>query len=79
MLGMFGFFLVVGVALLASPDDGAGGPPGWFMALWVGALAWNAYWWLFRVAYVLELSDTELRWRAPLAHGTVPVRALREV
>jgi hypothetical protein len=36
------------------------GPPLWFVVLWLLALVWNAYWFLVRIAYRLDLSDTEL-------------------
>ncbi|HKE97663.1 MAG TPA: hypothetical protein VKG45_01825 [Actinomycetes bacterium] len=47
----------------------------------VGLLAagWVVYSKLFRDAYLLELSATELRWYAPLRRGAVPLRELREV
>jgi hypothetical protein len=37
------------------------------------------YGWLFGCAYLLELSDTELRWYAPLRRGAVPSSELREI
>jgi hypothetical protein len=42
-------------------------------------MGWMAYLMLFRYAYLLELSDTELRWYAPLHQGVVPLSELREV
>jgi hypothetical protein len=53
-----------------------------FVVLWLGAFAWNAYWFLFRVAYEIGVRDgSTLHWRtltsrheAPLARitGIVP-------
>jgi hypothetical protein len=40
---------------------------------------WLGYLMLFRHVYLLELSDTELRWYAPLRRGAVPLSELREV
>lgn len=59
------------------------GNEGWigavFVSAWFAALAWNVYWWLFRVAYWLELRDETLHWRAPLSHGELSVRSITEV
>ena len=43
-----------------------------FIALWVGALAWTAYWFLFRVAYEVAVVDgSTLSWHTMMtSHET---------
>lgn len=50
-----------------------------FMTAWFAALGWNLYWWLFRVAYRLELRGETLYWRAPFARGTLSVHSITGV
>ncbi len=47
--------------------------------LWLAIAGWNAYWFLMRFAYAVEVEDGVLRWRAPLRSGTVPVAGLRRL
>lgn len=47
-----------------------------FMTAWFTALVWNVYWWLFRVAYRLELRGERLYWRAPFARGSLSVQSI---
>jgi hypothetical protein len=48
------------------------------IGIWLPA-GWIIYSRLFRCAHLLELSDTELRWYAPLRRGAVSLNELREV
>lgn len=71
--------LIVGVTILVQTLTGHAGPPLWFLLLWFGALGWNVYWWLFRIAYRVELVGATLHWKAPLARGVLPVGAITRV
>lgn len=71
--------LVFGPIISVSIIRREGWPGALFMAAWFGALAWNVYWWMFRVAYRLELEGDELRWRAPLARGRLSVSSITGV
>lgn len=76
---------IIGLMLVASPFAAAAiiskeGPSALvLLAAWIAALAWNAYWWLFRIAYRLELRGETLHWRAPLAGGSIPVGSITGV
>jgi hypothetical protein len=48
--------------------------PGWvFTGIWFAALGWNAYFWLRRIAWRLELTDRTLDWRAVAHSGSVAI------
>lgn len=49
------------------------GPPIWFLALWLAALAWNAYWWLVRTCVEVQVENSTLVWSTPLRRGQAPV------
>ena len=59
--------LVVTTALVSD------GPPAWFSALWVAALAWNAYWWLLRTCVEVRVEGSTIEWSTPLRRGNAPV------
>lgn len=44
-----------------------------FVPLWIAALGWVAYWWLWRLSYRLEVDGDRLRWSTPLRSGEVRV------
>jgi hypothetical protein len=44
-----------------------------FVLFWFVALAWNAYWWLYRIAFSVTVRDDTLAWEAPL-----PVSRIQE-
>ena len=79
MIGILVVLLVVGslVSMRIIEDEGWAGAA--FMTVWFAALAWNLYWWLFRVAYRLELRGETLYWRAPLAQGRLSVHSITGV
>ncbi|MDQ1541895.1 MAG: hypothetical protein QOH29_2621 [Actinomycetota bacterium] len=79
VIAMFVVFAVVAVVLVVNLATGASGPPIGFSVFWIAAVVWNAYWFLLRVAYRVDLQDHELRWRAPLKSGTIPLDTLREI
>jgi hypothetical protein len=68
--------VVAGVSIVFQSFAGRPGPPAGFMAVWFAALGWNVYWWLFRVAYRVDLVDRTLYWRAPLRSGSIPVDSI---
>jgi len=75
ILGMFGVFAVAMVFSLLT----GGGPPAWFAVIWLAVLAWNAYWFLWRLATDLWLEGNTLHWKAPLGSGSVDVSEIEEV
>jgi hypothetical protein len=80
VLGLFAVFAVATVVLTVwTVAGGPDRPPLLFTGLWLGALAWNAYWWLLRVAVVLRLEPGTLTWEVPLRGGQLPVPAITRV
>lgn len=80
ILASFGIFLVAAIALLAAIiAGGEDTPPVWFAVVWLGALGWNAYWWLFRIAVELETSESLLVARTPLRTLRVPLPDITRV
>ena len=60
-------FSAAAVLLVATTLAGSdNAPPALFTALWLAALAWNAYWWLFRIAAELVLDPDVLTALSPL-------------
>jgi hypothetical protein len=51
----------------------------WFALALVVALPWSGYWWLFRVAFELEMNNDRLSWKTPLRTGTVSVDEIERV
>jgi hypothetical protein len=79
VLGTFAACAVVGVTTLVVSLSFSFGPPAWFAALWLLAVIWNAYWFLLRIAYRLDLSEADLSWRTPLRSGTIALADLVEM
>lgn len=79
MVGILVVMLVLGslVSVKIIENEGLAGAV--FMTAWYTALAWNLYWWLFRVAYRLELRGDTLYWRAPFAQGRLSVQSISGV
>lgn len=75
-LMLFGMFGVAAVMLLVQVARGEESLTDPVVLFWFAALAWNAYWWLFRVVYSLKLRDGVLEWEAPLRRGRIPVTDL---
>jgi len=51
-----------------------------FIALWVGALVWTAYWFLFRVAYEVAVVDgSTLRWHTMMTSHEAPLGRIKAV
>jgi hypothetical protein len=85
MFRLFAFIVfpllgLVGVAMLVNLLAGGVGPPAAFMFLWLGALGWNAYWFLVRFAYEIGVVDGSiLRWRSVTARHEVPLHFVRGI
>ena len=71
--------MIAGVSILVLTTTGHAGPPSWFLVIWFGVFGWNAYWWLFRVAYRVELVGQTLQWKAPFTSGALPVGEITSV
>jgi hypothetical protein len=50
-----------------------------FALIWLAALGWNAYWFLFRLCYRIDLHQNALHWWTPLRHGQLALSSLRAV
>ncbi len=51
-----------------------------FIALWLAALAWNGYWFLFRVTFEIGVSDgATLQWRTMTATRQAPLTRIQGV
>jgi len=68
---VFGGLSIGAVVLAVGLLPGGSGPPVAFSLFWLLAYAWNGYWYMWRMAYVVTLEDGRLRWRAPLHGGEV--------
>ena len=75
---MFAVFAAVSIWMLSSVALGRSGDT-LFELFWLAAVAWNAYWFLFRFVHELELQESELVWSAPLRSGSVPLTELVQV
>jgi hypothetical protein len=62
---IFVVFVVVAVAVVVATARG-NGPPIVFLAFWLFAFGWNAYWWSLRVALEVGVDGLTLRWRTAL-------------
>ena len=68
VMGTLGVAAAVGIVVLAAGPSSTS-----FAVLWAVAVCWNAYWFLLRNVYQLEVADGALRWWAPLRSGRVPI------
>lgn len=66
-------FALAAVALVVITVRGGEGPPAWFTALWLAAIVWNAYWWLFRICVEVRVDGPTLEWSAPLRRARAPL------
>lgn len=72
-------FAVVGVVVVVTSVMASSGPPVWFAVLWLLVAVWNSYWFLFRIAYRLDLWQSSIRWQTPLRSGTIALTDLVEM
>jgi len=79
IMGAVAIFLIATAVPGAMPELRSGRPPLFFVFAWLAVLAWNAYIWLFRFAWQLELSGDVLTWRTPFRYGEVIAADIREV
>lgn len=71
---------IAGVAMLVNLVAGGTGPPAAFVVFWVAAYGWNAYWWLFRIAYeVGVVHGSTLRWRSIATTREVPLARVKGI
>jgi hypothetical protein len=69
VFAIFGFMIVAGVFIFVTPNGSDPGPGPLFGVAWFLILLWNAYWFLFRISYRVELENDQIRWFTPLRHG----------
>jgi hypothetical protein len=70
--------VLIGIAFLVD----AVYRPGWgslFGLAWGGIAAWNAYWFLFRIALRLTATPEYLEWQGVIRHGRIPINELRRL
>src|SRR5580704_7696421 len=70
---IFGFMVVAGVFLFTAPGGSKAGPGSIFDVAWCLVVVWNAYWFLYRVSYRIEMEGDQIRWFTPLRHGEFAV------
>src|ERR1700693_6017020 len=71
---------LVGVAMVLNLLSGGTGPGLGFVAFWLAAYAWNAYWFLFRLAYEVGVTDrSTLRWCTVTRCREIPVSSLKDI
>jgi hypothetical protein len=79
-LAVLSVLTLAGAAMLVNFLMGGEGPPALFVFLWLGALGWNAYGFLFRIAYEIGVVDGSiLRWRSIAATHDVPLPLVRGI
>jgi hypothetical protein len=66
----------IAIVVFAVNVGSKSGPPVAFILFFSFAALWNAYWFLFRMAYEVSFDDHDLQWRAPLRSGTLPLLEL---
>jgi hypothetical protein len=65
-------FAVVAVALIMATALG-NGPPVAFLAFWLAAFGWNAYWWSLRICLEVGVDGLTLNWRTAVFSREAPV------
>jgi len=75
IFGLFGF-VAMGLLVAVLRDNG---PPPLFAVLFLAITAWNAYWFLWRMATDLWLDGNTLHWKAPLRSGSVDVAGIEKI
>jgi hypothetical protein len=78
LLAVFVVFAVAAVGVLVAALRGDG-PPWAFTVLWLGALGWNAYWWLGRACTEVQVDGPTLSWATPLTRGATAVRDVARI
>jgi hypothetical protein len=71
---------IAGIAMLVNLLAGGIGPPAPFVVFWLAAYVWNAYWWLFRIAYeVGVVHGSNLRWRSITTTREMPLERVKRI
>lgn len=78
-ISVFAVFGIVALALVAASFGSNDGPPAAFLALWLAALVWNAYWWLFRIALELTMDRYQLTATMPLRSRQIALDDIVEI
>jgi hypothetical protein len=73
------FAVIVVVVATVAAASGSALPGSWFALFLAAVLIWNAYWFLLRLVYQLEVGGGALTWRAPLRSGQVPLTEVVEI
>lgn len=79
LLLMFALFVVFAVFVVVRALAESDAPGLLFLVVWLAALGWNAYWFLWRFSYRVEVRDDLLRWMTPLRNGEVAVADVEKV
>jgi len=81
-LALAGFTILglAGVALVVNLLSGGEGPGLGFVVFWLAAYFWNAYWWLFRIAYEVGVDDrSTLRWCSVMRCHQTPLSRVKRI
>lgn len=65
--------------LIAASIRDQDGPGLVFVLCWIGILCWNAYWFLLRFCYRLDLGEQSPLWWTPVRSGQAPLNRLRAI
>ncbi len=77
---VFGPMACVAVLLVVSLPSNTDPRLDAFIAFWLGVLAWNFYWFFFRVAYEVAVIDaSRVRWRTIAASGEAPLARIKGI
>lgn len=75
---LFAVFAMASVLLISETLTG-NGPGVLFAVFWLGAVAWNAYWWLVRITFELELDDDHLVAKGAFRTRRIPLTNVRRL
>ena len=72
------FLATIAIIVGMSSQNGSSWP--WpSLVFFLGIFGWNAYWWLFRVALRLDVSEGWLTWQTALRSGRDPIASVMEI
>ncbi|WP_222193065.1 hypothetical protein [Modestobacter italicus] len=78
LLAVLAVFSVAAVGLVVA-TVGGNGPPVLFVAAWLAAFGWNAYWWGVRTAVEVRVDGPTLTWRTVVRSAEVPLHDVLRV
>jgi hypothetical protein len=73
LLLVFAAFIVFGAVFIVLAITRPDGPPLLFVLAWIAILAWNGYWFLWRLSYRIQADGDRLLWTTPLRTGEARV------